>query len=58
LRDDNFTTILGAELSSAPWDKRDCYWVTAAGLPLDFGGPQPTTTPRPSFGLPTSGRSS
>jgi hypothetical protein len=39
LRDDNFTTILGAELSSAPWDKRDCYWVTAAGLPLDFGGP-------------------
>jgi hypothetical protein len=40
-RDDNFTTILGAELSSAPWDKRDCYWVTAAGLPLDFGAPPP-----------------
>jgi hypothetical protein len=38
-RDEGFTTILGAELSSAPWDKRDCYWVTAAGLPLDFGAP-------------------
>ncbi len=38
-RGENFTTILGAELSSAPWDERDCYWVTAAGLPLDFGAP-------------------
>jgi hypothetical protein len=36
-RDGGFTTILGAELSSAPWEQRDCYWVTAAGLPLDFG---------------------
>jgi hypothetical protein len=40
-RDENFTTILGAELSSAPWDERDCYWVTAAGLPVDFGAPPP-----------------
>ena len=39
LRDDDFTTIVGAELSSAPWDERDCYWVTAAGLPPDFGAP-------------------
>jgi hypothetical protein len=38
-RDDGFTTILGAELSSAPWDERDCFWVTAAGLPPDFGAP-------------------
>jgi hypothetical protein len=40
-RDENFTTILGAELSSVPWDERDCYWVTAAGLPLDFEAPPP-----------------
>ena len=39
LRDETFTTILGAELSSAPWQQRDCYWVTAAGLPPDFGAP-------------------
>jgi hypothetical protein len=39
LRDENFTTIVGAELSSAPWEQRDCYWVTAAGLPPDFGAP-------------------
>lgn len=30
---ENFTTILGAELSSAPWDERHYYRVTAAGLP-------------------------
>jgi hypothetical protein len=41
LRDDNFTTVLGAELSSASWEQRDCYWVTAAGLPPDFGAPPP-----------------
>ena len=41
LRDENFTTILGAELSSAPWEQRDCYWVTAAGLSADFGPPPP-----------------
>jgi hypothetical protein len=39
LREDGFTTIVGAELSSAPWEQRDCYWVTAAGLPVDFAAP-------------------
>ena len=39
LRDETFTTILGAELSSASWERRNCYWVTAAGLPPDFGPP-------------------
>jgi hypothetical protein len=39
LHDENFTTILGAELSSAPWKQRDCYWVAAAGLPADFAAP-------------------
>jgi len=39
LRDETFTTILGAELSSSSWDDRDCYWVTAAGLPPDFEAP-------------------
>jgi histidinol phosphatase-like PHP family hydrolase len=38
-RDAHFTTLLGAELSSAPWEQRDCYWVTALGLPLDFAPP-------------------
>ena len=41
LRDQDFTTILGAELSSAPWEERNAYWVTAAGLPPDFGAPPP-----------------
>jgi hypothetical protein len=39
LHDENFTTILGAELSSAPWEQRDCYWVAAAGLPANFAAP-------------------
>lgn len=39
LRDERFTTIIGAELSSAAWDAREVYWVTAAGLPLDFAPP-------------------
>jgi hypothetical protein len=39
LRDEHFTTIVGAELSSGPWDERDVYWVTAAGLPPDFEAP-------------------
>ena len=39
LRSEGFTTILGAELSSAPWDDRHAYWVTAAGLPADFEAP-------------------
>lgn len=39
LRDERFTTIIGAELSSAAWSEREVYWVTAAGLPLDFAPP-------------------
>ena len=39
LRDEGFTTIVGAELSSAPWDDRHAFWVTAAGLPVDFETP-------------------
>lgn len=40
-RDDRFTTLLGAELSSeASWDSRHVHWVSAVGLPLDF--PPPT----------------
>ena len=38
-RDEGFTTIVGAELSSGPWDRRSTYWVVAAGLPLDFEAP-------------------
>lgn len=41
LRDEGFTTIVGAELSSAPWDDRHAYWVTATGLPVDFAPPPP-----------------
>jgi len=39
LQDEGFTTIVGAELSSAPWDDRHAFWVTAAGLPVDFEAP-------------------
>jgi histidinol phosphatase-like PHP family hydrolase len=39
LRDEGFTTIIGAELSSAAWTERNVYWVVAAGLPLDFEAP-------------------
>lgn len=39
LRDESFTTIVGAELSSAPWGERDAYWVTAVGLPCNFEAP-------------------
>jgi hypothetical protein len=39
LRDERFTTIAGAELSSGPWDGRSTYWVVAVGLPLDFEAP-------------------
>jgi hypothetical protein len=46
LRTPAFTTIIGAELSSAAWDDRTVYWVTAAGLPLDFEPLWATTTPR------------
>jgi hypothetical protein len=41
LRDENFTTILGAELRSSHKEERNSYWVTAAGLPLDFAAPPP-----------------
>jgi hypothetical protein len=40
-RDAAFTTLLGAELSSADWDDEDVYWVNAIGLPADFPGPAP-----------------
>jgi hypothetical protein len=41
LRDESFTTIIGAELSSAAWNDRHAYWVAAAGLPLDMPSPPP-----------------
>ena len=41
LRDEGFTTIVGAELSSAPWTERNTYWVSAVGLPPDFEAPPP-----------------
>jgi hypothetical protein len=40
-RDDGFTTLLGAELSSADWDDEDVFWINAIGLPADFPGPAP-----------------
>jgi hypothetical protein len=30
-RDEAFTTLLGAELSSADWDDEDVFWVNAIG---------------------------
>jgi len=39
-RDEGFTTILGAELSSGPWEDRYTFWVAAAGLSTDFEAPQ------------------
>lgn len=36
LRTRDFTTLIGAELSTGAWDDRLTYWVTAAGLPLDY----------------------
>jgi hypothetical protein len=38
-RDDRFTTLLGAELSSADWDDEGVFWVNAIGLPGDFSPP-------------------
>jgi predicted metal-dependent phosphoesterase TrpH len=38
-RDAGFTTLLGAELSSAGWDDEDVFWVNAIGLPADFPAP-------------------
>jgi hypothetical protein len=40
-RDDGFTTLLGAELSSADWEDEDVFWVNAIGLPADFPRPRP-----------------
>jgi hypothetical protein len=38
-RAEGFATIVGAELSSGPWEERHTYWVSAAGLPVDFEAP-------------------
>lgn len=38
-RQPGFTTVLGAELSSGPWDQRDVVWINAIGLPADFAAP-------------------
>ena len=35
----DFTTLLGAELSSADWDDEDVFWVNAIGLPAGFAPP-------------------
>jgi predicted metal-dependent phosphoesterase TrpH len=40
LRDSGFTTLPGAELSSADWDDEDVFWVNAIGLPADFAAPR------------------
>ena len=39
-RDEAFTTLLGAELSSADWDDEDVFWVNAIGLPTNFAAPR------------------
>jgi hypothetical protein len=39
-RDESFTTLLGAELSSADWEDEDVFWVNAIGLPADFRPPR------------------
>ncbi len=41
LRDETFTTIIGAELSSADWNDRHVYWIAAAGLPRGLPVPPP-----------------
>lgn len=40
-RDRSFTTLLGAELSSADWDDEGVFWVNAIGLPADFAARAP-----------------
>jgi histidinol phosphatase-like PHP family hydrolase len=40
-RAEDFTTLLGAELSSADWDDERVFWVNAIGLPADFAPPGP-----------------
>ena len=39
LRDEQFTTLVGAELSSADWSDPSVYWVAALGLAPDFAPP-------------------
>ncbi len=39
LRGEDFTTLVGAELSAADWSDPSAYWVAAVGLPPDFGPP-------------------
>jgi histidinol phosphatase-like PHP family hydrolase len=39
-RTGGFTTLLGAELSSADWDDEDVFWINAIGLPADFPAPR------------------
>lgn len=41
LQTDDFTTLVGAELSSADWSDPSVYWVAALGLPTDFAPPAP-----------------
>jgi hypothetical protein len=41
LRSDDFTTLVGAELSAADWSDPAVYWVAAVGLPPDFAAPPP-----------------
>lgn len=41
LRTPGFTTLVGAELSSADWSDPAVYWVAAVGLPADFAPPPP-----------------
>ncbi|HXE46258.1 MAG TPA: CehA/McbA family metallohydrolase [Conexibacter sp.] len=40
LQNADFTTLIGAELSSADWSDPNVYWVAAVGLPLDFAPPR------------------
>ena len=40
LQSADFTTLIGAELSSADWSDPDVYWVAAVGLPADFAPPR------------------
>jgi histidinol phosphatase-like PHP family hydrolase len=44
-RSEAFTTLLGAELSSADWDDEDVFWVNAIGLPADFAAPRQDEPP-------------
>jgi hypothetical protein len=40
-RDAGFTTLAGAELSSADWEDEAVFWVNAIGLPAGFAPPAP-----------------